>query len=94
MWSTHIGKFHRGELEVVVATKELNAHVAIPDDKMARQFASTLTVSTIGTVGILRLVKQCHLISEVNSRSDRIGCNFRLSTLFYASVLQQVGESP
>jgi predicted nucleic acid-binding protein len=51
-------------------TKELNAHVAILDDKMARQFASTLTVSTIGTVGILRLVKQCHLISEVKSRSD------------------------
>ena len=84
---------YRGELEVVVVTKELNAHFPILDDKMVRQFASTLMVSTIGTVGVLRLAKQCHLISEVKSRFHLIRCNFLLSTSFYTSVLQQVGES-
>ena len=94
-WSRRLWESYRGEPEVVVATKELHAHFAILDDKMPRQFASTLMVSTIGTVGILRLAKQCHLISEVKNHLDRlILCNFRLNTSLYASVLQQVGQSP
>ena len=52
------GKLHYGELEVIVAAKELGLQMAVIDEKAARKMASEFLVDTIGILGILILAKQ------------------------------------
>ncbi len=74
------GKLHFGEIEVIVAAKELAVPFVILDDRSARKLAQTLLLRPIGTLGILRLAKQEGIISGVKPFVDRlISNNFRIS---------------
>lgn len=52
------GKLHFGELEVIMAAKELSIPSVILDDFSARKLAETFLLNPVGTLGILLLAKQ------------------------------------
>jgi len=51
------GRLHKGELEVIVAAKELEIKRVIIDDKSARYFAESMMLKTVGLLGLLLLQK-------------------------------------
>ena len=88
-----LGRLHQGELEAIIAAKELDANFTILDDLLARQLAGTFLIPVLGTVGVLRLAKQKKLISDVKSRLDGLlECGFRIGSPLYERVLRELGE--
>jgi predicted nucleic acid-binding protein len=52
------GKLHLGEIEVVMAAKELSVAEVLLDDLLARKLAQTLLLQPLGTLGVLMLAKK------------------------------------
>lgn len=87
------GKLHEGELEVIVAAKELDIEIVAIDEKAARTLAKTFQLRPIGTVGILILGKERGYISEVRPLLNKlIKHHFHISKLLYNQVLKLVNE--
>lgn len=87
------GKLHFGELEVIVAAKELGFQFAIIDERSARKMASEFLIDTIGILGILLLAKQRGLINCVKPGIDQLRMNgYRISEELYYQVLGKAGE--
>ncbi|APM39887.1 DUF3368 domain-containing protein [Clostridium kluyveri] len=87
------GRLHRGELEVVVAAKELKIKRVIIDDRSARHFAETALLRTIGLMGILLLSKEYKKIESVKKYLDVLIENgFRISVKLYNEILRSAGE--
>lgn len=87
------GKLHFGELEVIIAAKELDLQLAIIDEKAARKMAAEFLVDTIGILGILLLAKRKGLISYVKSDVDKLRMNgYRISDGLYFQILNIAGE--
>lgn len=83
----------RGEAEVLVLGKELNADWLIIDDERARTAAISAEFKIIGLAGILLLAKQFNLISSVRPFLDELSNkNFRLSDKIRKEVLCKAGE--
>lgn len=90
MLSAEIG---RGEAEVLVLGKELDADWLIIDDERARTAATSAGFNIIGLVGILLLAKELKLISSVKPLLDNLKKNhFRLSDKIFEEVLKKAGE--
>lgn len=51
------GKMHKGELEVIIAAKELSREFVLIDEKTARNFAEMNLLSPIVTIGLLVVAK-------------------------------------
>ena len=87
------GKLHFGELEVIIAAKELDLQLAIIDEKAARKMAAEFLVDTIGILGILLLAKRKGLISYVKSDVDKLRMNgYSISDGLYYQILNIAGE--
>ncbi|MEK6680965.1 MAG: DUF3368 domain-containing protein [Nitrospirota bacterium] len=90
MLSAELG---RGEAEVLVLGKELNADWLIIDDERARTTAVSAGFQIIGLAGILLLAKQLRFIPSVKSLLDELrNKNFRLSDEIYKEILKKAGE--
>lgn len=88
------GKLHFGELEVIVAAKELGLQSAIIDEKAARKMASEFLIDTIGILGILLLAKQKNLIDCVKPDIDKLRMNgYRIADELYYQLLDKAGEN-
>lgn len=88
------GKLHKGELEVIIGAKELNADFAIIDEISARKLAKIMSVDTIGTVGILKIGKEKKLIKELRPLLLKlVSYKFRISKKLITKVLKSVGEA-
>lgn len=88
------GKLHFGELEVIVAAKELGLKLAVIDEKAARRMAEQFLVNTIGIMGILLLGKRRGLISYVKPDIDKLRMNgYRISDGLYYQILNKAGEN-
>ncbi|MCB2361035.1 DUF3368 domain-containing protein [Clostridium estertheticum] len=87
------GRLHRGELEVMVAAKELEIKRVIIDDRSARHFAETMLLRTVGLMGILLLAKEYKKIESVKKYLDILIENgFRMSVKLYNEVLKSAQE--
>lgn len=87
------GRLHRGELEVMVAAKELKIKRVIIDDRSARHFAETMLLRSIGLMGILLLAKEYKKIESVKEYLDiLIEKGFRMSVKLYNQILKSAGE--
>ena len=87
------GKLHYGELEVIVAAKELGLQMAVIDEKAARKMASEFLVDTIGILGILILAKQRGLVKCIKPDVDKLRMNgYRISDELYIQILTKAGE--
>ena len=88
------GKLHFGELEVIVATKELGLKLAIIDENAARKMAAEFLVNTIGILGILLLSKRKGFINCVKPDVDKLRMNgYRISDELYYQILDKAGEN-
>lgn len=88
------GRLHKGELEVIIAAKELNISRVIIDDRSARKFAETLMLKTIGVVGILIAAKKIGLLPEIKPYLDQLITNgYRISKNIYNDTLLLVNET-
>ena len=82
------GKLHFGELEVIVAAKELNIPIAVIDERAARKMAAYFLIQTIGIIGVLSLAKQRYLIDYVKSEIDALRqSGYRISENLYKQIL-------
>ncbi|MFC4766959.1 DUF3368 domain-containing protein [Effusibacillus consociatus] len=88
------GKLHYGELEVIIAAKELDISSVILDDIAARKLAETFLLQPVGTLGVLLLAKQEGIVPAVKSLVDELVQNhhFRISKTLYERILKEVNE--
>jgi len=87
------GHFHRGELEVIVAAKELKNLFVLIDERSCRRFAEDLMLKTIGTIGILKMAKLNGEIKEVRPLLDKlIARKIRISEKLYLDTLKELNE--
>lgn len=87
------GKLHFGEIEVIMAAKELSISDVILDDLPARKLAETFLLQPIGTLGILLLAKKEGVITVLKPLLDElIDKNFRVSRKLYEQILKFVDE--
>lgn len=64
-----MGRLHQGELEAIIATKELKANFALMDDLLARRKAERLGIKPLGTIGILLLANRMNVLSSSETKS-------------------------
>lgn len=87
------GKLHLGEIEVVMAAKELSVNEVLLDDLPARKLAQTFLLQPLGTLGVLMLAKKERKIPALKPLLDQlISRHFRVSARLYEQVLQYAGE--
>lgn len=87
------GRLHKGELEVMIAAKELKISRVIIDDRPARNFSETMLLKSIGLIGILITAKKLGLILEVKKYLDiLIEAGYRISNKLYFQGLMSAGE--
>lgn len=87
------GHLHRGELETVIAAREMGLTYIIIDEKSARSFAKTFFLRTIGILGVLQRAKELNKISELKPYLDKLRSNgFRISDKLYSQLLKKAGE--
>jgi len=87
------GKLHRGELEVIVAAKELKVTYVIIDEKAARNFAEAMLLQSIGIIGLLIIAKKKGKIVEIRKYLDSlIKSNYRISKKLYENALRKAEE--
>jgi predicted nucleic acid-binding protein len=88
-----VAEMGRGEAEVLVLGKELNAGWLILDDERARNSAQSAEFHIIGLAGILLLAKQLGFISAVKPLLDELESkNFRLSIRIRKEILKKANE--
>lgn len=83
----------RGEAEVIALAQEINAHLVIIDERLARRHANRLGLTITGTLGILLKAKQEGHISSIAPLISELQSNgIRLSKPLVVKVLQLAGE--
>lgn len=88
-----VGRLHQGETEVIVGGREQRADFVVIDEIRARNLAVALSLTPIGTIGILRLAKKQGLIKEIKSYSDELRRKgFRISDKIYFEILKREKE--
>lgn len=87
------GKLHRGELEVIVAARELKVTDVVIDEKAARNFVEAMLLQAIGIIGVLIIGKKKGKIAEIKKYLDSlIGYNYRISKKLYENSLRKAEE--
>jgi predicted nucleic acid-binding protein len=82
-----------GESESVILYKELQANYLLIDDKKARSIAENFDVNCIGTIGLLLIAKEKHLINSLNPLFEEFIKNKRFySTELLNNILIRSGE--
>lgn len=84
------GHLHRGEIETVIAAREMGLTYVIIDEKSARSFAKTFFLKPIGVLGVLQRAKELNKISELKPYLDKLrGKGFRISDKLYNELLKE-----
>lgn len=87
------GKLHRGEIEVIVAAKELKVTDVVIDERAARSFAEAMLLQSVGILGILIIAKKKGKIAELKTSLDLLmESNYRISKKLYENTLRKVEE--
>ena len=83
-----------GEAEVIALALEMNATLALLDEKDARDIAEALGVEILGVIGILIWAKRELLIPNLKNEILRLRQirGFRISVELYRLALAAVGE--
>lgn len=87
------GKLHKGELEVIVAARELKVTDVVIDERAARSFAEAMLLQSVGIIGVLIIAKKIGKINEIKKYLDLlIVSNYRISKKLYESALKKAEE--
>ncbi|TZE80694.1 DUF3368 domain-containing protein [Calorimonas adulescens] len=84
---------HKGEVEVMILAKEINADLCIIDDYLARKHAKSLGLTVTGTLGVLIKAKEKGILKEVKPLIDKmLQKKFYIDRKLYNEVLEICGE--
>ena len=87
------GHLHKGEIETVIAAREMDLTYVIIDERSARSFAKTFFLKPIRILGILQRAKELGKIDSLKPLLDElIDNNFRISRKIYSELLKLVDE--
>ncbi len=89
-----LGSLEKGEAEVLVLAKELNADLILLDEEKARKSAAIAGFEIMGLLGLFILAKNLGLIHEVRPLVDKLMINkFRISDKIIEKTLKKGGEA-
>lgn len=87
------GHLHRGEIETVIAAREMDVDYVIIDERSARSFAKSFFLRPIGTLGVLARAKELGKIEKLKPLLDcLVESGFRVSEKLYLQLLKSAGE--
>lgn len=87
------GHLHKGEIETVIAARELDLTYVIIDERSARSFAKTFFLKPIGVLGVLQRAKELGKIKKLKPLLDELkATDFRISKKLYLRLLKSAGE--
>ncbi len=87
--------YGRGEAELLVLAKELNANLLLIDELKARKAARRAGFKVMGILGLLLSAKEKGFIKTIKPLIQRLQKkDFRLSRRVIEEVLNQAGETP
>lgn len=82
-----------GEKEVIALGRESEDPLLVLDDRGARRYAASIGLAVTGTLGILVLAKERHLIDSIRPVLSRLqALGFRLGVNTRAATLRLAGE--
>ena len=83
----------RGEAEVLILSKEMNAELILLDEEKARKSAVIAGFNVMGLLGMLVLAKELGLLDEIKPLIEELRRKkFRISDVIIAEALKQAGE--
>ena len=89
-----LGSLEKGEAEVLVLAKELNADLILLDEEKARKTAVIAGFEIMGLLGLFILAKNLGLIHEVRPLVDKLMIKkFRISDKIIEKTLKKAGEA-
>jgi len=89
-----LGSLEKGEAEVLVLAKELEADLILLDEEKARKSAVIAGFQIMGLLGLFILAKNLGLIYEVRPLVDELMIKkFRISDKIIKKTLKKVGEA-
>lgn len=84
----------KGEAEVLVLAKEMEADLLLMDEEKARKGAVIAGFDVIGVVGLLLVAKSLGLISKIKPHLEQLERKrFRISKKILLETLQKTGEA-
>jgi uncharacterized protein len=83
-----------GEREAIALALEMGIHKILLDERDARKVAQSIGLRLIGTLGILLLAKEKHIIPEIKPLLDAMidVAQYWVNQNLYEQVLRQTGE--
>jgi len=88
------GSLERGEAEVLVLARELEADLILLDEEKARKSAAIAGFEIMGLLGLFILAKNLGLIHEVRPLVDELMIKkFRISDKIIEKTLKKAGEA-
>ncbi len=89
-----LGSLEKGEAEVLVLARELNADLILLDEEKARKSAVIAGFEIMGLLGLFILAKNLGLIHEVRPLVDELMIKkFRISDKIIEKTLKKAGEA-
>ncbi len=90
-----MGSLERGETEVLVLARELEADLILLDEEKARKSAVIAGFNVMGLLGLFHLAKNIGLIHEVRPLINELMTKkFRISDKVIEEALRKAGEPP
>ena len=88
-----LGSLEKGEAEVLVLARELEADLILLDEEKARKSAVIAGFEIMGLLGLFILAKNLGLIHEVRPLVDKLMIKkFRISNKIIEKTLKKAGE--
>jgi predicted nucleic acid-binding protein len=83
-----------GEAEVILLALEMQADLALLDEKLGRRVAKRLGLDVVGLLGILLEAKHKNYVPRIRPLVDELvtTARFRISRALYEDVLRAAGE--
>lgn len=89
-----LGSLEKGEAEVLVLAREMNADLILLDEEKARKSAVIAGFEIMGLLGLFILAKNLGLIHEVRPLVDKLMIKkFRISDKIIEKTLKKAGEA-
>lgn len=89
-----VTSLHKGEVEVMILAKEIEADICIIDDLLARKYAKYYNIKITGTIGILLKAKELSVITNLRPIMDElISSGIYIDNKLYSRVLEIAKET-